>query len=390
MTSAPPTPLRPLCRTRRRSSSLSSVLPCGDSSTASSPDRGPSPAWGQYRSPTRSDAKRAKRTRVGYVRPGPTPRAALVSSSSPPVPHADPGCDEQLHRFSLWTTPSPFAAAPAAGGPVDPSSAAAPTTTTTTFCASAGAFALPGVEETLNRIQRPRNASTESASFPSHASLSSSKGSFDDSSFASDSPPQSLPSASTSPDSLGASALLAAVAVAAGSGSSVALPVAPPPLRRATSCNSPMLCDGALDPLATPLCRAEELGEAERLHHVAFEQLRAATREEEEHFVERMRRWEAARGDPFRAEGDPDTMEEDDDDEVEFVAAGGADDDNDDEVEVTLDLGLGSLRANHPPAVSRSELDELARRLQAGACELEDFSLVREVQARSRSKSARV
>lgn len=315
----------------------------------------------------------------------PSPLKQSQQALFPPPPQ-----DEQLHRFSLWTTPSPFAAAPAAGGPVDPSSAAAPTTTTTTFCASAGAFALPGVEETLNRIQRPRNASTESASFPSHASLSSSKGSFDDSSFASDSPPQSLPSASTSPDSLGASALLAAVAVAAGSGSSVALPVAPPPLRRATSCNSPMLCDGALDPLATPLCRAEELGEAERLHHVAFEQLRAATREEEEHFVERMRRWEAARGDPFRAEGDPDTMEEDDDDEVEFVAAGGADDDNDDEVEVTLDLGLGSLRANHPPAVSRSELDELARRLQAGACELEDFSLVREVQARSRSKSARV
>ena len=261
------------------------------------------------------------------------------------------------------------------------------------FCSSAGAFALPGIDEatTTSRTERTRNPSTESSSFPSHASLSSSKGSFDDSSFASDSPPDSLPSPSTSPDtSLGSSALLAACAAAAPPSSSafaLPLPLVPPPLRRATSCTSPMQCDPA-SPLSTPLlslARADELGEAERLHHVAFEQLRSATRDEEEHFVERMRRWEAARGDPFAAEPcDDDGLDVDD----EMSA------DEDDEVELTLDLGSSarSLHERHhdAPPVSRTELDELARRLQAGACELEDYALVREVQARSRSQSARV
>ncbi|GAA5837346.1 hypothetical protein JCM9279_005659 [Rhodotorula babjevae] len=372
MTSAPPTPLRPLCRTRRRSSSLSSVLP----STSSSPDRGA--AWSQYRSPTRGDAKRAKRTRGGDSASFQKPPSPLKQSQPAlyPPPH-DPD--------HVWTHPHPF-------GPSSGAAALDPASSSTTssfgasinpqpllFCASAGAFALPGIVEATH--ERTRNPSTESSSFPSHASLSSSKGSFDDSSFASDSPPDSLPSPSTSPDtSLGSSALLAAACAPPTSSSSAfahphPLPLVPPPLRRATSCTAPMQCDPTASPLSTPLLglplRADELGEAERLHHVAFEQLRSATRDEEEHFVERMRRWEAARGDPFAAEPELGSSDDDDDDlELEL-------DEDGDEIEVTLDLGSSahSLAHDAHAPVSRTELDELARRLQAGACELEDYAL---------------
>ncbi|KPV78182.1 uncharacterized protein RHOBADRAFT_40726 [Rhodotorula graminis WP1] len=315
-----------------------------------------------------------------------------------PLKQSQPALYPPPHESHLvWTHPHPFGPALA----VDPASSSSPSTsfgapqTPPRFCASAGAFALPGIDEatTTSRTERTRNPSTESSSFPSHASLSSSKGSFDDSSFASDSPPDSLPSPSTSPDtSLGSSALLAAAAAPPSSSSAFALPrpLVPPPLRRATSCTSPMQCDPAAAP--TPLLvglanRDDDVDEAERLHHVAFEQLRSATRDEEEHFVERMRRWEAARGDPFAAEP-VGLLDVDVDDEDEDLALDG---DGDDEVEVMLDLGTAAPQRHlPPPAVSRAELDELARRLQAGACELEDYALVREVQARSRSHSARV
>ncbi|GAA5901653.1 hypothetical protein JCM8208_001567 [Rhodotorula glutinis] len=394
MTSAPPTPLRPLCRTRRRSSSLSSVLSFDPSTSSSSPDRTgtTATAWSQYRSPTRGDAKRAKRTRVGY---GGGDSASTLQKPLSPLKQSQPALWPPPHEPDhLWTHPHPFAPAPAAA--VDPASSSSSSFGASSihpqppslFCASAGAFALPGIDEaTHHHGERTRNPSTESSSFPSHASLSSSKGSFDDSSFASDSPTDSLPSPSTSPDttSRGSSALVHAAAADAPPPSTSAfalpLPLAPPPLRRATSCTSPMQCDPCSSPLSTPLVvtLTDELGEAERLHHVAFEQLRAATRDEEEHFVERMRRWEAARGDPFAAEeccGDDDLGL----------------DEEDDEVEVTLDLGSAAPALAHHarPAVSRTELDELARRLRCGACELEDFALVREVQARSRSQSARV
>ncbi|GAA5925294.1 hypothetical protein JCM3775_006416 [Rhodotorula graminis] len=400
MTSAPPTPLRPLCRTRRRSSSLSSVVP---STSSSSPDRqgAPPTAWTQYRSPTRGDAKRAKRTRVGY---GGGDSASMMQKPPSPLKQSQPALYPPPHESHLvWTHPHPFGSTAA----VDPASSSSPSTSfgapqpLPRFCASAGAFALPGIAEaaTTSRTERTRNPSTESSSFPSHASLSSSKGSFDDSSFASDSPPDSLPSPSTSPDtSLGSSALLAAAAAPpSSSASAFALPrpLVPPPLRRATSCTSPMQCDPAAAP--TPLLvglasRDDDVDEAERLHHAAFEQLRSATRDEEEHFVERMRRWEAARGDPFAAEPVGLLDVDDDEDEDEDLALDGdGDGDGDDEVEVMLDLGTAAPQRHlPPPAVTRTELDELARRLQAGACELEDYALVREVQARSRSHSARV
>ncbi|BGP36468.1 hypothetical protein JCM10450v2_000368 [Rhodotorula kratochvilovae] len=369
MASVPPTPLRPLCRTRRRSSSLSAILAQDDlAPPSSSPDRStPSAAWSQYRSPSRPDAKRAKRTRTAYGGESKPPSPLKQSQQALfPPPEEDPD-------FALWTHSSPFAAAPNPLVPAfasHPPSFQIPAAPAAAFCTTASAFALPGIETSAARFQRSRNASTESTFFPSHASLSSSKGSFDDSSFASDSPPQSVPSASTSPEDPSASALFAAVA--AGSSVPTQHPIAPPPLRRASSCTSPMLCDGAVE-LATPICRAEELGEAERLHHIAFEQLRAATREGEEDFVERMRRWEAERGDPLTLD--------------DAAPAPMDDEEEEDEIEVTLDLGSSSLQA-HPPAVSRTELDELSRRLRAGACELEDYSLVREVQARSRSRSA--
>ncbi|GAA6053449.1 hypothetical protein JCM3770_005171 [Rhodotorula araucariae] len=381
MASAPPTPLRPLCRTRRRSSSLSAILAHDDLATppSSSPDRS-SPAaassWHHHRSPSRPDAKRAKRTRVGYQGGEPKPPSPLKQSQHALFPPPEEDSD-----FALWTHPSPFAAAypnpplvpafaPSLAQPLhNPAAPAA-------FCTSASAFALPGLEASAARFQRSRNASTESTFFPSRASLSSSKGSFDDSSFGSDSPPRSVPSASTSPEDPTAAALFACVA--GGSSAPTQLAVAPtPPLRRASSCISPMLCDGAVE-LATPVFRADEFGEAERLHHVAFEALRAATRAGEEDFVERMRRWEAERGETLVLDDAAAAASVDDD-----VEAG----DEEDEIEVTLDLGSSSLQA-HPPAVSHTELDELSRRLRAGACELEDYALVREVQARSRSRSA--
>ncbi|BGP12503.1 hypothetical protein JCM10213v2_000420 [Rhodosporidiobolus nylandii] len=270
----------------------------------------------------------------------------------------------------LWTHPSPFNPTPFPAAP-----------STSLFCANASDFSLPSTDFS-RRIQRGRHASTESNLFgASTSSLSSSPpASFEDSSFSSsststshsdNSPPHSFQSASSS-------------------FATFTFSCARPPLRalrRASSCNSPMLCEGTGD--IPTLQEMDEDGEerldreAERLHHVAFEQLRSSTKADEEGFVERMRRWEAENGSQAREarEGSvellPAPVSEDEASEGE----GGYESEEDEEVEVTLDLG--SQAAGSPPPVSSAELDELSHRLRSGACELEDFSLVRAVQART-------
>lgn len=125
--------------------------------------------------------------------------------------------------------------------------------------------------------------------------------------------------------------------------------------------------------------------EAERLHHVAFEQLRKTTREDEESFVDRMRRWElehAAAEPNGMAGGMGESFEE----EQEAQA-----DDEEDELEFQVDVGLDPLDPYDAQGdwrqkksnVTELDFDDLARRMKGGACELEDYGLVREFQAKS-------
>ncbi|GAA5997335.1 uncharacterized protein JCM10292_000187 [Rhodotorula paludigena] len=384
---------RPLCRTRRRSSSLSAILDDSSASPSSpdSPHRAHAP-WSRYRA--------TKRTRTSTS--GDSPLLAKLASPLKQSQQALFPPPQEEPDTSFWAHPSPFALAPP-----PPATGAAPFSTFalpsqspgTLFCTSASDFALPSVDFAASRTARARNASTESTAFPSHISLSSSKGSFDDSSFSSldSSPPHSVPSASTSPDF--ASALFSPSSSASTTAAAASRPpAAPPVLRRVSSCSSPMLCDGSMAELgAAPPARCADalVGEAERLHHVAFEHLRESTRAHEAGFVERMRRWEQGR-EVHLGSSRPQPDEGSDATGLELG-------DEEDEIEVMLDLGDDapiSPSAPHavaptwqaaplapPPPVSRSELDELTRRLCAGACELEDYALVREVQARARPRS---
>ncbi|GAA5861198.1 hypothetical protein JCM8547_008516 [Rhodosporidiobolus lusitaniae] len=360
MQSAPPTPLqaRPLNRTRRRSSSFSHS-PSASSSDAFS-------AIG--RRGVRPDEKRAKRTR----------------GSDSPLKQLQQNDDLGT---SFWTQPSPFtttlAPSPFSGSTTPFSPSAPASTAASLFSANARDFSLPSTSTDASRRWQPRerNASSESTSFwPSTSSLSSSpRASFEDSSFSSSgslyqsdsSPPHCLPSTSTSPFS----------SVFTFSCTAPRLNTAIPPVLRCASPTS-MLCGGGD---TTPSPRTEVLAddvveEAEALHRVAFDQLRHSTRAGEESFVERMRRWEAER-DAQAQENNVEMLAGDESDEEEEADGN----DSGDEVELTLELGP-SCDARSPPAVSNVELDELSRRLRAGACELEDFSLVREVQARARRR----
>jgi hypothetical protein len=121
--------------------------------------------------------------------------------------------------------------------------------------------------------------------------------------------------------------------------------------------------------------------EAERLHKTAFEQLRTTTRADQEGFVERMRRWEAEQA--ARTADAGVEMRADEPDQEEELRVSEVEDEEEDDIELTLELGSQTDRRS-PPPVTNAELDELTRRLCAGACELEDFSIVREVQARTR------
>ena len=162
---------------------------------------------------------------------------------------------------------------------------------------------------------------------------------------------------------------------------------------------------------------SDELGQAESLHRAAFEQLRHATHAEGEGFVERMRRWETERsardalfglgggavmqqsrtsdlapsigsGHDRMSGGDDDDDDDNDDEDL-------CEDDDDDEIDILLDPLDGDMlefTPVRPPAqrVSHAELDELAQRLRTGACEVEDYALVRDVQARYRTRTRSV
>lgn len=124
-------------------------------------------------------------------------------------------------------------------------------------------------------------------------------------------------------------------------------------------------------------CDDDDEVEAERLHKTAFEQLRSSTQADQESFVERMRRWEAEQSTRAADESVEMLYEEPD-----VEGFGKAEGEEEDEVELMLDLGSSQSHPRSLAPVSGVEIDDLARRLAAGACELQDFSLVREVQAR--------
>ncbi|BGP52640.1 hypothetical protein JCM8202_004830 [Rhodotorula sphaerocarpa] len=397
-----PIPNRPLCRTRRRSSSLSVISSASPVSPAAANH---SALWTDHRSPSKPGSKRIKRARG--TTGGDSPRTAYSPLKQSAVPLFE-APDEDLYT-SFWAAPNPFAlrnvpaarSPPTAAGAADDRSfafRASAATALPAFCTSATDFALPGG----STASRSRHASADAGLSSSTASLASSKGSFADSSSACGSPPShSLPSTSSSPHSPYSSDILAAASssAAASRGRSVAVltgPARAPSLRRSSSCGSPMLTDStALPPVwdaPAPQLEPEELDQAEALHRVAFEQLRHATRADEESFVERMRRWEVDRSardalfglGAMRTGGTAGHPQEAD--------AGQQDEDDEDEIDILLDpleeptLDLSPPR---PPlqAVSHAELDELAQRLRAGACEVEDFGLVRDVQARHRTRT---
>lgn len=141
----------------------------------------------------------------------------------------------------------------------------------------------------------------------------------------------------------------------------------------------------------------EEEVEAERLYHVAFEQLRKTTREDEESFVERMRRWEeekegierrripepilqrtrSTRGRVGEEEGS--SLEADDEEEEE--------EEEEDQLEFKVEVDPPSFGPSPSDArrkVTQHELDELTTKFKSGACELEDYGLVRQVQQAQR------
>ncbi|GAA5896649.1 hypothetical protein JCM5296_004198 [Sporobolomyces johnsonii] len=377
MTTVAPIPLRPLNRTRRRSSSVNAISDSSPSSSSSEFD----PQHPRWTRGNRPDGKRCKRTRTAnqHQRDG--------SFAQPPSPlkHSQQPFPAPCEDAPFWDQPSPFSSrlpplAPTFGFPAPP-----------TFATSTTDFALPS---SSSHRARSRHASAGSPSsnntfpFQQPSPDSSPKPystTFDDSSFSSlhSSAPPSPPSASTTPPSPLAFGFTGA-----------ANPAPPLFLSTALTSSAPtamILCD--LDENVPGAAAAEEeeeedRKEAERLHRAAFEQLRKATQVEEEGFVDRLRRWEAERAqDRARAVRDESAR-------LGSGSVDGGDEADDDEVEVTLDHPApeGRLRcagaAKVPNPVASAEVDELARRLRGGACELEDYALVREVQARSTAANA--
>ncbi|BGO96523.1 Voltage gated chloride channel domain-containing protein [Rhodotorula toruloides ATCC 204091] len=373
MNSNPPIPIRPLCRTRRRSSSLSAISEC-----LSSPDLSSSATlqWTAHRSHSKTGGgKRLKRTKTCATRAGPSSPLKQASQSLSASP------DDQACPLA-WTEPSPFAV------PSQPSLFALPARASAdgaiasagAFTSSATDFALPATAATM---MRSRNGSSDSSSTPDQLS-------FDDSSVSSTpttdspstSPPNySLASASTSLHSPSSSLLFSSAAFRTRTASAPA--------------STPTSLDSSTPIPPVPTVDPSTFDEAARLHHIAFEQLRSATREEEEGFVERMRRWEREREARRELFGDDDNVvmesedvaressDEEDDRETE--------DEEDDDLEVQLEFlspRLGDGSQAHLPPVSRCELDDLARRLHTGACEIEDFALVRDVQAQAQAQAA--
>lgn len=145
--------------------------------------------------------------------------------------------------------------------------------------------------------------------------------------------------------------------------------------------------------------------EAERLYHVAFEQLRTSTRRDGVSFVERMKRWEEQqlqrqdgqrqRDSVLRFGNDderggagcgPDENEADDEGDAGEVEP------DEDDLDLNLDMvveldrtaPLPPRTGNDRKIVTELELDELTMQMRHGGCEMDDFGLVRRAQARRR------
>ncbi|GAA5919205.1 hypothetical protein JCM1841_002501 [Sporobolomyces salmonicolor] len=386
MTTVAPIPLRPLNRTRRRSSSVNAISDSSPTSSSSEFD----PHHARWTRGSRPDGKRCKRSRTA------TQQQRDGSFAQPPSPlkHSQRPFPAPYEDAAFWDQPSPFSSrlpplAPTFGFPAPPPDPSSLFSTSTTFTTSTTDFALPSSSSQRARYRHASAGSPSSTNtfpFQQPSPDSSPKPystTFDDSSFSSlhSSAPPSPPSASTTPPSPLAFGFTSAADVAA-------------PLFLGTPLTSSapsgmVLCDLDEDVPGTAAAEEEEdRKEAERLHHAAFEQLRKATQAEEEGFVERMRRWEVERAqDRARAVRDDSAR-------LASGSADGGDEADDDELEVTLDHPPldGRLRcagaAKAPNPAGSVEVDELARRMRGGACELEDYALVREVQARSAAANA--
>ncbi|GAA6062398.1 hypothetical protein JCM10212_006184 [Sporobolomyces blumeae] len=423
-----PIPLRPLNRTRRRSSSLSAIF-----SSPELDDSNPHP-WTRR---TKDDRKLSKRTRV-------TPQDAPCPNPSSPLKPVQP----LFPRLDARTLSNPFSApCPTVAPPLATTATSAPGFT---FTASAFDFSLPHPSSVSPSTTPSRHARHRTASSPAHSapprpdgitravpietldafrftsSMTSSRSNgtepteapmFADSSFSSigntstsssggdDSSPPSPPSAATSPPSPPRFSFLSS----SFPGDGAAVGVGFDGIDR-------MNCD--LDDLEAEVvtksidrgqdaANVARLHEAERLHAVAFEQLRRTTLDHEQGFVDRMRQWENERAlasssdrgrqgaDSTRRGEEVDEADDEDDEDDE-----GERPDRDDlelQVEISLDLDCPvlpsldmdagstiapSMRSTVSPKglVSRLELDELTQRFENGSCEVEDYGLVREVQ----------
>ncbi|GAA5896923.1 uncharacterized protein JCM6883_007056 [Sporobolomyces salmoneus] len=357
-----PISLRPLNRTRRRSSSLSAIY--------SSPELESSPQL-------RVDRKHSKRSRVTRNPPSP-----LKHSQHAVVPTT-------IHRAgnSEFT---PLAL-----------------TSNSPFSCSAFDFSLPSTSSksfSTPPTALPRIPRTRTTSSPSHSSVSppsttpyesttfvdlsfSSSHSHSPFSSSSSSPP-SPPSAATSPPSPPNFGFLLSTARK--------LPLSEPEPEASFEISEDdesevlgdehsMKCDEDQGEGET------ELKEAERLYHVAFEQLRRTTREDEESFVDRMRRWEESEHQQSKEdERIPETAREEEEEDLQEADDEEDQDDLEFKVDVDIDLDielLGGTKQKQEARVTEFELDELTRRMKSGACELEDYGLVRQAQASARRRT---
>ncbi|GAA5990535.1 hypothetical protein JCM5350_005832 [Sporobolomyces pararoseus] len=374
-TSTVPIPLRPLNRTRRRSSSLGAIY-------QSSPEID----QGHFSThQIRSDRKSTKRSR--FTKNPPSPLKHSQHAVTPAYPE--------------WSNSSPFTPLasflPPAGS---------------TFTSSAFDFSLPTTTTSQSPSRLPRNRTISSPSSSSSSPSSSATNSilalppntipsvplaayqtnFTDSSFSSfnssSSAPPSPPSVATSPPSPPTFGFLSSNPT---STLNRKLPLSEPEFSTLEAASDEDLLDGMkCDDLEIEDGGGGQIQEeAERLYHVAFEQLRRTTREDEESFVERMRRWEETehgtnavmtsdgripgKNEDEEEEGSQEADDEEDDDELEF------------KVDVELELKPFDLESGRRK-VTEFELDDLTRRLKSGACELEDYGLVRQVQVQAQAR----
>lgn len=206
----------------------------------------------------------------------------------------------------------------------------------------------------------------------------------------------------------------------------------PPPFSSIPLCRSSEdSIEMELDSPPSPTPPAPQLAELSRLHHLAFESLRTSTLSTEEDFLSRLRRWEeeklamterglsvspptreGVRGLPCSpedavGEGGLQQQVEEEDDAMREAIESGDEASEEDEIAIILSPSLASppvptshsspiRMPSHPslpfaarPTLRRSdtlEVEELSRKLRAGAMGLEDFEGVREWQERGRRR----